>query len=199
MVGLINRTVQWDPDHWEVSPGDLAKLIVLSTFFDIRTPLPHLTERFEGIDLEFFMDPQSKSCGVNSFNAGWALERIGRASPVLPGGGRPYRKRGRHPGCIPHHERLHSGYRLECRSSGIFEAAAVHRIPIRYICCRQQACYPRSCQRHERGRGTCDIVCEGLESAVKALEKKECRGYLEKESCIAGACHHPVPSAGRTA
>lgn len=79
MVELINRSVEWDPDHWEVTPGDLAKLIVLSTFFDIRTPLTHLADRFEGIDLDFFISAQSKSCGVNSFNAGRALERIGHS------------------------------------------------------------------------------------------------------------------------
>ena len=79
MVELINKSVEWDPDHWEVTPGDLAKIIVLSTFFSMRIPLTHLADRFEGIDLDFFISSQSKSSGVNSFNAGRALERIGRS------------------------------------------------------------------------------------------------------------------------
>lgn len=79
-VELINRTVAWDPDHWEVTPGDLAKIMVLSTFLDIRTPLTHLEDRFEGIDLDFFISCQSKSSYVNSFNAGRALERIGNSN-----------------------------------------------------------------------------------------------------------------------
>ena len=79
MVELINQSVEWDPDHWEVTPGDLAKILVLSTFFSIRIPLTHLADRFEGIDLDFFISSRSKSCGVNSFNAGRALERLGRS------------------------------------------------------------------------------------------------------------------------
>lgn len=55
----------------------LAKVIVLSPFFDMRTPLTHLSDRFEGIDVEYFISPDSKSSFVNSFNAGRALERIG--------------------------------------------------------------------------------------------------------------------------
>lgn len=76
-VDLINESVSWDPNHWEVTPGDLAKIVILSTFLDIRTPLTHLEDRFEGIDLDFFVSSQSKSSYVNSFNAGRALERIG--------------------------------------------------------------------------------------------------------------------------
>lgn len=83
-IGLteyINNTVQWDPTHWDVSPGDLALLLVLSTFSDIRTPLTHLEDRFEGIDLDFFLSTASKSASINSFKAGRALERIGQANP----------------------------------------------------------------------------------------------------------------------
>ncbi len=78
-VELINQSVSWDPTHWSVTPGDLAKAVVLSTFFDIRTPLTHLADRFEGIDMEYFISPKSKSSDVNSFNAGRALERIGNS------------------------------------------------------------------------------------------------------------------------
>ena len=78
LAEYINNNVSWDPDHWEVSPGDLAQLLVLSTFTDIRIPLTHLEYRFEGIDVVFFLSSASKSTTVNSFNAGRALERIGQ-------------------------------------------------------------------------------------------------------------------------
>lgn len=81
LVGYINKTVPWDPDHWGVSPGDLAQLLILSTFSDIRAPLTHLEDRFEGIDVGFFLSNASKSTNINSFNAGRALERIGESKP----------------------------------------------------------------------------------------------------------------------
>ncbi len=81
LVEYINENVSWDPSHWEMSPGDLAQLLVLSTFTDIRIPLTHLEDRFEGIDVSFFLGSASKSAAVNSFNAGRALERIGESDP----------------------------------------------------------------------------------------------------------------------
>ena len=81
IVEFINENVSWDQKHWEVSPGDLAQLLVLSTFTDIRVPLTHLEDRFEGIDVSFFLSNASKSATVNSFNAGRALERIGQSDP----------------------------------------------------------------------------------------------------------------------
>ncbi|MDE7200723.1 MAG: DUF4277 domain-containing protein, partial [Lachnospiraceae bacterium] len=77
----INDNVSWDPDYWEVSPGDLAQLLVLSTFTDIRIPLTHLEDRFEGIDVSFFLSSASKSATVNSFNTGRALERMRQSDP----------------------------------------------------------------------------------------------------------------------
>lgn len=81
LVEYINENVSWDPSHWEMSPGDLAQLLVLSTFTDIRIPLTHLEDRFDGIDVGFFLSSASKSATVNSFNAGRALERIGGSDP----------------------------------------------------------------------------------------------------------------------
>ena len=81
LVEYISDNVSWDPSHWEMSPGDLAQLLVLSTFTDIRIPLTHLEARFEGIDVDFFLSSASKSATVNSFNAGRALERIGESDP----------------------------------------------------------------------------------------------------------------------
>ena len=68
LVEYINENVPWDPSHWEMSPGDLAQLLVLSTFTDIRTPLTHLEDRFEGIDVSFFLGSASKSATVNYHN-----------------------------------------------------------------------------------------------------------------------------------
>lgn len=81
LVEYINQMVPWDPEHWGVTPGDLAQLLVLSTFSDLRTPLTHLVDRFEGIDIGFFLSSASKSANINSFNAGRALERIGESDP----------------------------------------------------------------------------------------------------------------------
>lgn len=48
VVEYINENVSWDPAHWEMSPGDLAQLLILSTFTDIRIPLTHLEDRLKG-------------------------------------------------------------------------------------------------------------------------------------------------------
>ena len=38
MTDLINRSVTWDEKQWKVSPGNLAKAIILATFFKVRAP-----------------------------------------------------------------------------------------------------------------------------------------------------------------
>ena len=55
LVDAINESAQWDRAHWQLSPGALAKSIVLSTFSDIRAPLSSLAERLEGCDLEYML------------------------------------------------------------------------------------------------------------------------------------------------
>ncbi|MDE7204692.1 MAG: DUF4277 domain-containing protein [Lachnospiraceae bacterium] len=79
LAECISDNVSWDPDHWEVSPGDLAQLLISSTYTDMRIPLTHLEDRFEGIDVSFFLSSASKSETVNSFNAERAMERIGQS------------------------------------------------------------------------------------------------------------------------
>jgi len=74
---MINEAVEWSRSHWNISPGGLAKILILSTFTDIRIPLTHLEERLENIDIEYFLDSADKSSYVNSSNVGEALERIG--------------------------------------------------------------------------------------------------------------------------
>ncbi|MDR1580036.1 MAG: DUF4277 domain-containing protein, partial [Synergistaceae bacterium] len=62
-----------------MSPGGLAKMLVLGTLTDIRIPLTHLEDRLEGIDTEFFLEDSDKSAFVNESNVGEALDRIGEA------------------------------------------------------------------------------------------------------------------------
>jgi transposase len=78
-VEIINETVHWDRAHWNISPGGLAKMLVLGTLTDIRIPLTHLEERLEDIDTEFFLEDSDKSTFVNESNVGEALNRIGEA------------------------------------------------------------------------------------------------------------------------
>lgn len=73
---VVDESIKWEDSFWNISPGNLLKVLVLSTFFDIRTPLTHLEDRFENIDLSFFVGEEAY---VNSSNVGRALERLGEA------------------------------------------------------------------------------------------------------------------------
>jgi len=79
-VEIINETVTWDRSHWNISPGGLAKMLVLSTFTDLRIPLTHLQDRLSNIDIAYFLDPEDKSDFVNESNMGEALDRIGASN-----------------------------------------------------------------------------------------------------------------------
>ena len=76
-VKKINEAVKWDQRHWNISPGGLLKVLILSTFTDMRVPLSHLEERMEGIDVEIFLEAGDKSSFVNESNVGEALDRLG--------------------------------------------------------------------------------------------------------------------------
>ena len=75
----INAQVEWDKDHWGMSPGSLAKGLVLSTLTDMRTPLTHINERLRPYDLCYLIGDEADYHDINSFNVGRALERIGEA------------------------------------------------------------------------------------------------------------------------
>jgi len=75
----INAQVEWDKDHWGMSPGSLAKGLVLSTLTDMRTPLTHINERLRPYDLRYLIGDEADYHDINSFNVGRALERIGEA------------------------------------------------------------------------------------------------------------------------
>ena len=78
-VENINEAVVWNRAHWNISPGSLCKMLVLSTLADIRIPLTHIEDRLEGIDTEFFLEAGDKSTYVNESNVGEALDRLGNA------------------------------------------------------------------------------------------------------------------------
>jgi transposase len=78
-VEKINESVVWDKYHCGISPGDLLKVLVLSTFTDIRTVLTRIQSRFEQVDLSFLIGEASTEHDINSFNLGRALERVGKA------------------------------------------------------------------------------------------------------------------------
>ncbi len=74
----INEAVTWDKFRWNISPGNLLKMLVLSTFTDIRIPLTRLEDRLEGIAVSHFLEPEAcKSEFVNSSNVGEAMDRLG--------------------------------------------------------------------------------------------------------------------------
>jgi transposase len=75
-VNQINQAITWDRAHWNISPGGLAKMLVMGTFTDMRIPLTRITERFKSINVNYFLTPQDKSDDLNEFNVGKALDRI---------------------------------------------------------------------------------------------------------------------------
>lgn len=52
-VNIINRDVAWDKKQCNLSPGQLALSIVLSTFANVRSPLYHINRVFENMDTAF--------------------------------------------------------------------------------------------------------------------------------------------------
>jgi len=52
-VEYINSQVVWDRKKWNVSPGILAKAVILSTFYEVRSPLYRIIDKFTHSDNEF--------------------------------------------------------------------------------------------------------------------------------------------------
>ena len=80
-VNTINANTEYDETQCNLSPGQLAKAVVLTTFTDMRVPLTHLQERTAEMDLLYLLghaNTPNGLCDVNAFNAGRALERIGK-------------------------------------------------------------------------------------------------------------------------
>lgn len=80
-VDFINDVVEWDDDQCKVTPGHLAKAIILATFFDIRAPLSLIKTRFIGMDTEFFFGEGITAGDINDYAVGRTLDKIAAAGP----------------------------------------------------------------------------------------------------------------------
>ena len=80
-VDFINNIVEWDDDQCKVTPGHLAKAIVLSTFFDVRAPLSQIKKRFVGMDTEFLFGEGITAADINDYAVGRTLDKIAAAGP----------------------------------------------------------------------------------------------------------------------
>jgi transposase len=76
---LINSRVVWDSERWKVSPGVLAKSIILSTFYEIRSPLYRVADRFEHADVEFLFGKGVATADLNDSALAASLDRINAA------------------------------------------------------------------------------------------------------------------------
>jgi transposase len=79
VVGQINERVSWNESHQVVSPGNLIKALVLSTFTDMRIPLTHLEERLYPLDMAYLLGVPIEEGAVNESNVGRALQALGEA------------------------------------------------------------------------------------------------------------------------
>lgn len=57
-VDIINQSVEWDPKHWKVSPGNLAKAVILATFMKVRAPLYKIKDVYKEIDTQILFAPE---------------------------------------------------------------------------------------------------------------------------------------------
>jgi transposase len=79
-VDFINRSVTWDEKQWSVSPGNLAKAIILATFFKVRAPLYIIKNSFEGIDTETLFGKGVLPEHLNDAALAQALDRMSDAN-----------------------------------------------------------------------------------------------------------------------
>lgn len=80
-VDYINRTVEWDQQQCKISPGNLAKAVVLATFFEVRAPLSRIAERFEDVDTQFLFGEGVMPKDLTDDAIGRMLDKIAKASP----------------------------------------------------------------------------------------------------------------------
>ncbi|MDW7657290.1 MAG: IS1634 family transposase [Bacillota bacterium] len=79
-VERIDEGVSWDRSQWKVSPGMLAKAMVLATFSDMRAPLVHVGSRFNGMDTDYLFGEGIRSEDINEYNLGQMLDRMSENS-----------------------------------------------------------------------------------------------------------------------
>jgi len=78
-VDFINHSVKWNPTQWTVSPGNLAKAVILVTFLQIRSPLYKIQKSFIGIDTEALFGKGVMPEHLNDDAIGRTLDRINDA------------------------------------------------------------------------------------------------------------------------
>ena len=80
-VDFINRSIDYDEKQWKVSPGNLAKAVVLATFFDVRAPLSRISKFYETYDTEYLFGKGVKPEHLNDDAIGRMLDRLSDAKP----------------------------------------------------------------------------------------------------------------------
>ena len=78
---FINLNVVWDEKRWKVSPGALAKSVVLSTFYAVREPLYKIEELFKKANTEFLFGSGVTSANLKDDAIAACLDRIHAAGP----------------------------------------------------------------------------------------------------------------------
>jgi transposase len=80
-VEFIDGSVEWDESHWKVSPGNLAKAVILATFMQVRAPLYRIKRAFAGYDTEALFGKGVMPEHLNDYSIARALDRISEAKP----------------------------------------------------------------------------------------------------------------------
>ena len=78
---FIDRSVEWDRKQWKVSPGNLAKAVILVTFLKIRVPLYKVNKAYIGYDTEALFGKGVMPEHLNDDAITRALDRISQANP----------------------------------------------------------------------------------------------------------------------
>jgi transposase len=81
IAGIINDMVQWDPQQWTITPGDLAVTLIVNLLVD-RHPLYRVMEFYENRDLDLlFGKDKVYLSGLNDIHYGRMLDRLFDANP----------------------------------------------------------------------------------------------------------------------
>ena len=78
-TGFVNRNVTWDPKQVNLTPGQLALSVVLSTFTANRHPLSRIGQRFHGMDTELLFGKGVTSSDFSDDAIARTLDKIHEA------------------------------------------------------------------------------------------------------------------------
>ena len=81
-VDFIDNSTVWDKKQSNVSPGNLAKSVILSTFFEVRSPLYRIEERFKNIDTEKVFSAGVRPEDLNDDSIAKALDKLSEINPT---------------------------------------------------------------------------------------------------------------------